>query len=183
MKAVSRGVMATCVISVLLVSSVAWAQEAPKSADSAKALAALLDTGGQDSMAAADPANPGVFFGALYFPGLQLLVVSAKYSVPVLLEQRLEKKEYRDLYLDLMGASEPGTKEFFEDLGANGLVARPRDDEAADAYEKAGKRVSFDRDWKAQGLSEDDYMKVFGEADARYAQILEALLAQAKKGG
>ena len=39
----------------------------------------------------------------------------------------------------------------------------------------------FDGDWKTQQLSEDDYMKAFSAADERYAQILAALLAQAKK--
>ncbi len=39
----------------------------------------------------------------------------------------------------------------------------------------------FDGDWKAQKLSEQDYMKAFSAADERYAQILTALLAQLKK--
>ena len=39
----------------------------------------------------------------------------------------------------------------------------------------------FDGDWKAQKLSEQDYLKAFSTADDRYAQILTALLAQLKK--
>ena len=39
----------------------------------------------------------------------------------------------------------------------------------------------FDGEWKAQKLSEQEYMKAFSSADERYAQILAALLAQLKK--
>ena len=39
----------------------------------------------------------------------------------------------------------------------------------------------FNSDWKAQKMSEQDYMKVFNDADERYAKILTALLAQVKK--
>ena len=37
---------------------------------------------------------------ALYFPGTQLLVISAKYTAPQLLMDRLKKKEFRDIYLE-----------------------------------------------------------------------------------
>jgi len=81
----------------------------------------------------------------------------------------------------LSSASVPGSKVFIEDLGANGLVARPRDEETFDAFEIAGKRTSFDGDWKKQQLSEEDYMKAFSAADQHYREVLAALLAQAKK--
>src|SRR3954447_14343327 len=76
------------------------AQES-KSAPLAKQLAAALDAAKLDSIAAADPDAPDAFAAALYFPGMQFLVVSGKYSVPQLLATRLTKKEYRDVYLDL----------------------------------------------------------------------------------
>ena len=47
--------------------------------------------------------------------------------------------------------------------------------------EMGGKRTMFDGDWKKQKLSEQDYLKAFSAADERYAEILAALLAQAKK--
>jgi hypothetical protein len=52
----------------------ASAQES-KSAALAKQLAAALDAGKLDSIAAKDPDAPDVFVAALYFPGIQLLVV------------------------------------------------------------------------------------------------------------
>ena len=167
-------------ILALTLSSAALAQES-KSAALAKELSAALDAAKLDSVAAKDPSKPDVFFGALYFPATQLLVVSAQYSAPLALIERVAKKDYREAYLDLSSASVPGSKVFIEDLGANGLVAKPKDNEAFDAYEIAGQRTSFDGDWKKQKLSEDDYMKAFAAADERYSQVLTALIAQVKK--
>jgi hypothetical protein len=164
----------------LTIPATALAQES-KSAALAKELSAALDAAKLDSIATKDPAAPDVFFGALYFPSTQLLVVSAQYTAPLHMNETIGKKDYREAYLDLSSASVPASKVFIEDLGANGLVAKPKDNEAFDAYESGGKRISFDGDWKKQQLSEDDYMKAFAAADARYSQVLAALIAQAKK--
>jgi hypothetical protein len=168
------------VVLTMAVSTTALAQES-KSAALTKQLAAALDAAKLDSIAAKDLAKPDVFYGALYFPGIQLLVVSAQYAAPAAMNDRIAKKDYREVYLDLSSASVPGSKVFIEDLGANGLVAKPRDGEAFDAYDVAGKRISFDGDWKKQQLSEEDYMKAFAAADEKYSQMLTALIAQAKK--
>jgi hypothetical protein len=165
---------------VLSLSTAASAQES-KSAPLAKQLAAALDAAKLDSIAAKDPAAPDIFFAALYFPGVQLLVVSGKYSVPQLLTERLVKKEYRDTYLDLNGASVPATKLFLEDPGADGVKAKREENQPFDSYEADGKRMMFDGDWKKQKVSEQDYMKAFSAADERYTQILTALIAQLKK--
>jgi len=50
-----------------------------------------------------------------------------------------------------------------------------------DIVDIGGKQTMFNSDWKAQKLSEQDYQKVFSDADERYAKILAALLAQVKK--
>lgn len=165
---------------VLSLSTAASAQES-KSAPLAKQLAAALDAAKLDSIAAKDPSAPDIFFAALYFPGVQLLVVSGKYTVPQLLTERLVKKEYRDTYLDLNGASVPATKLFLEDPGADGVKARREENQPFDSYEAEGKRLMFDGDWKKQKVSEQDYMKAFSTADERYTQILTALIAQLKK--
>ena len=150
-----------------------------KSAPLAKQLAAALDVAKMDSIAAKDPEAPDVFAAALYFPGMQLLVVSGQYSVPQLLTTRIANKEYRDVYLDLNGAAT--AKTFIEDPGADGLKPKRENNQPFDQAEMAGKRIMFDGDWKAQKVSEQDYLKAFTAADDRYAQILTALLAQLKK--
>ena len=120
-----------------------------------------------------------MFVAALYFPGTQGVIRLREASVPQLLNDRLTKKEYRDVYLDLNGAAT--AKTFIEDPGADGLKAKRESNQPFDQAEMAGKRTMFDGDWKAQKLSEQDYLKACSAADDRYAQILAALLAQVKK--
>jgi hypothetical protein len=177
-----RAVAASAAVAIVLLSfsAIAVAQES-KTAALAKQLAAALDAGKLDSVAAPNPTNPGTFVAALYFAGSQLLVVSAKYSVPQLLNDKLAKKEYRDVYIDLNSASVPETKIFVEDLGADGLKAKREDNQPFDSYESGGKRTSFDNDWKRQKLTEQEYMKIYSTAEDDYAQMLTALLAQVKK--
>jgi hypothetical protein len=169
-----------CAVLTVALASAAAAQDA-KSAALAKELAAALDAAQLDSIAAKDPSSEDTYVGALYFKGLQLLVVSAKYSAPQLLDEKLAKKAYRDVYLDLNSASVPETKVFIEDLGADGLTAEHEDNTPFDAYEAAAKRVSFDEDWQRQQMSEGDYQKTFRQADQDYTHMLTALLAQLKK--
>jgi hypothetical protein len=163
----------------LLLSSGAGAQE-PKSAPLAKQLAMALDASQRESIAAKDPSGPDTYVGALYVPGLELLVVAGKYAAPLLLDERLKKKEYRDTYMDLNGAATAGTKVFVEDVGADGLSAK-RDGSRIDSFEAAGKRTTFDGDWEKQKLTEEEYLKIYASADDRYAKMLTALLAQLKK--
>ena len=178
MKALAQGTLVVAL--VLGLAGTSPAQDS-KSSSLAKQLAAALDAAKLDSIAAKDPAGSDVYVGALYIPGFQLLTVSAKYSAPVLLDGRLGKKEYRDVYMDLNGAAAANTKVFIQDPGADGLRAKRDENQAFDIVEISGKQTMFNSDWKAQKISEQDYLKVFGDADERYAKILTALLAQVKK--
>jgi hypothetical protein len=164
----------------LALASTAYAQDS-KSAALAKQLTAALDAAKLDSIAAKDSSAADTFCAALYFAGGQLLVVSAQYTAPQLLDTRVSRKEYRDTYIDLNSASVPASKVFIQDAGGDGLRARHADGQAADTYELGGKLMVFDGDWKKQKLSEQDYMKAFSSADERYAAILSALIEQLKK--
>jgi len=168
------------VAAVLLLSTPAVAQES-KSAALAKQLSAALDANKLDAIAAKDPSQPDVFCAALYFPNAQLLVVSAKFSAPQILDQRLSKKEYRDTYIDLNSASVASTKIFIMDAGADGLKVKSGDNQAFDTFDEGGKTTAFDGDYKKQKISEQDYQKMFSTADERYSAILTALLSQLKK--
>ena len=178
MQLTQRVVSGLVLLVALTLPAPASAQDS-KSGALAKQLAAALDAGKLDSIAARD-GDADVFVAALYFPG-QLLVISGKYSVPQLLTERLGKKEYRDVYMDLMGAAAADTKIFIQDPGADGLRAKRDENQPFDIVDIAGKQTMFNSEWKAQKLSEQDYQKVFAEADERYAKILTALLAQVKK--
>ena len=120
MTAVARASLGGLLAVVL--SAPAGAQEA-KSAPLAKQLATALDNVKLDSIAARDPSAPDLFVAAFYFPGVQLIVVAAKYTAPALLNEKLNKKEYKEVYSDLNSASVPESKVFIMDLGADGLKA------------------------------------------------------------
>jgi hypothetical protein len=178
MQLTHRVVSGLVLVVALTLPAPASAQDS-KSNPLAKQLAAALTAGKLDSIAARD-GDADVFVAALYFPG-QLLVISGKYSVPQLLAERLGKKEYRDVYMDLMGTAAADTKVFIQDPGADGLRAKRDENQPFDIVDIGGKQTMFNSEWKAQKLSEQDYQKVFTDADDRYAKMLTALLAQVKK--
>ena len=111
--------IAAMTLATVLSSAVAWAQE-PKSSAGARELAQVLAQKKLDAIAARDPAAPDAFVAALYFPG-QLLVMSATYPAPPLLTERLARREYRDVYIEINSASPVASRMFFTDIGADGL--------------------------------------------------------------
>jgi hypothetical protein len=176
----------TCVISAagaLCAAAVCIAAgQDSKSAAIAKELVQTLDAGKLEGIAAADPATPGAFIAALYIPGTQLLVVSARYSAPPLLVDRITAQDFRSVYVDLQSASVRGSKVFIQDQGADGLTARPGGgDQPADSWDEGDKTVAFDGDWKKAKIAEADYTRTYSDADGRYAKMLSTLLAQARQ--
>ena len=117
----------------LLVASVSVPAAAAdsKSTAIAKELVQALDAAKLGAIATADPSNPGVFIAALYIPETQLLVVSAKYSAPPLLVDRINAKDYQAVYVDLQSASVRGSKIFVMDQGADGLLPKLSGDSSA----------------------------------------------------
>jgi hypothetical protein len=144
----------------------------------ARELTGMLDQAKLDSIATRQAGSDDVFVAALYFPG-QLLVISSKYAVPALLNERIAQSKYREAYIDLNVAVDPVTKVFIEDMGADGI--RPLRSATFDIYSKGETRFPFDGDWKKRKLSQDAYMQTFTEADGHYARMLEALIAAMKK--
>ena len=163
---------------LLLAPAVASAQDS-KSAASVVELVKMLDTMKLDSYAVKG-ASPNEYVGALYFPGTQLLVVSAKFDTPYRADSLIEMKNYRDLYIELNSASVPNTKMFVSDLSANGLKAR-KDGNLYDTVDVGGKTYNFDGDWKKAKITEDDYTKAYSTTDEHYTQMIQALLAGLKK--
>jgi hypothetical protein len=169
--------------SAFLVSAPVQAQES-RTAALAKELAGLLDRGKLDSIASREQGSEDRFVAALYFPGAQMLVISAKYAAPPLLNEKIVNRQYREVYLDLNAATDPASRVVIEDFQANGIRPDREDDQPFDFYTKgSGSRVQFDGDYKKQQLSEDAYTKAFAEAEAVYGRMLESLIAQVKGSG
>jgi hypothetical protein len=165
---------------VLATAGSSAAPQDSKSAPLAKELSQALDAAKLDAIAAPDPATGG-FVAALYIPGTQLLVVSGKLPLPDVGTHRISKREFRELYMDLMGAAVAGSRQFAADVSCDGFVARPDGDAAADSWENGTTTLAFEGHRKAK-MKEEDYLKGFSEADAKYAQILQMLIAQMKEG-
>jgi hypothetical protein len=155
------------------------AQES-KSAPLAAELCKLLDAQKLDSIAARQAGDQ--YVGALYFAGTQLLVVKGKFPSFSRMDDLLAKREFKEVYMDLSGASDQQTRAFVMDLGANGLRFKREDNQPFDTVDVGRKSYKFDGEWgdKAK-ITEAEYRKTFAQIDEEYAQMLQTLIAQLKK--
>ena len=151
-------VMLVGVLAVLLNSSNGYAQQ---SAALAEELVQLLNGAQLDAIAAKDSEGTDRYVAALAFPG-QLIVVSARYEVPMYVEAKISNGEYREVYLDLNGASIPDTKVLITDVGADGLMSG---DETADMVDTGSGPALFDGD---------------ADAEMQYVRMLNALISEAR---
>jgi hypothetical protein len=171
----------TCGIVVLVCAGVAAAppERAIRSGALAKQLGAALLEYKLEAIAARDPEKADRFVAALFFPDSQLLVISASYSAPSVLEQKLAQKNYRDVYLDLGMIQFADTSLFFQDMKADGLC-NDRNQTADILYEGSASTI-FDGDWKKHGLSEQEYEQRLADVDQRYSRLLELLLMELRR--
>lgn len=146
----------------------------------AKELGTLLEQKKLDSIAARMPGDDNRFVAALYYPNSQLLVVSAEYSVPVLLQEHIWGHRYRDVYSALHSGGSTDGKFFVYDMAANGIPPTSAEPGNDVVYENGVQQVMINGDWRAQKLSKDEYQKRVDAADPRYAKMLEALVTQLK---
>jgi hypothetical protein len=150
-----RRLAAVCALAVVVgAGGPALAQE---SAGLATELAELLSAAGLEAIAAKDTEGTDRFVAALAFPG-QLLVVSARYEVPMYVEAKIVRAQYREVYIDLNAASIAETKVLITDIGADGLSE-------ADMVDTGSGPSPYDGDTSA---------------DAQYARMLSALIEQAR---
>ncbi len=163
--------------------TVGAAAQEPKSAAPAKELAQLLASKKLESIAARMPDSREEFVGALAFPG-QLMVVWAKTTAPSVVNEKLMRKDYKEVYIDLNSASVVESRHFVTDLGPDGLRAKPEQKQGpADSHDVGAKSMRFDGSWREDKMSEADYMKAHAEADAAYAKAVQALIDEIKKAG
>lgn len=155
-----RRVAVVVALAAFAVTGQAQAQES-ESAPLAAELTELLGAAGLDAIAAPDTADEDRFVAALAFPGT-LLVVSAQLEVALYVERKIADGQYREVYIDLNAASIPETKVLITDTGADGLSGG---DDSADMVDTGAGAARYDGD---------------AEADAQYARMLRALIAEAR---
>jgi hypothetical protein len=168
------------VFALLLVPAPLLAQDS-KSASLAAELGKLLDQAKLDHVAAKMETGTDQYVGAMYFSGSQLLVVAAKYPSAPRMNYLLGEKNYKEMYLDLSSATDPKTRVFVMDLGANGLRFKRENNQPFDTVDKDGKSVAFDGEWGRAKISEEEYRKTYSATDEHYSQMLQSLIAQLKK--
>ena len=155
------------------------AQES-KSAPLAAELCKLLDAQKLDSIAARQAGDQ--YVGALYLSGAQLLVVKGKFPSASRMDDLLTKREFKEVYMDLSGATDQQTRQFVMDLGANGLRFKREENQPYDTVDVGSKTYKFDGEWGGKAkITEEEYRKSYAQIDEEYAQMLQALIAQLKK--
>lgn len=157
---ICRRVTVVLLLVAVAVAGQAQAQDS-ESAPLAAELAELLTAAGMGAIAAQDTEGDDRFVAALAFPG-SLLVVSARYEVPLYVEQKIAAGEYREVYIDLNAASIAETKVLITDTGADGLSSG---DDSADMVDTGTGPARYDGDMAA---------------DAQYSRMLRALIAEAR---
>jgi hypothetical protein len=175
-----RGVSVVCawVVAVGIPVSVAAQAPASSSATATAELVKLLEERKLD--AAAGRLGADEFVGAMYFPGSQLLVLSAKTSVPNRMVYHLLQKAYKDLYVELNGAVDRESRVFVSDLGADGLKFRHARGEVPDSVEAGSETMTLNGEWRKAKISEAEYAKRYQEHDEHYKRMVEALLVELK---
>ena len=105
----------------IFVPAVAMGQ-ASQSEARAKQLTALMTSQQETALAAKDD-DTGAVVAALLYPGVQLLVVSARPDSTEDIDDRLTRGEFEDVYAMLMDGALRNTRLFFQDLDIDGLHA------------------------------------------------------------
>ena len=166
--------------SMLLVSALA-AQHA-RSEPLARELIGLMVDQKLGAVAIKDPDTPDRFVAALVFPDVQLLVVSARYPVPSILEDELTRRQYQDVYAALQQTPLQESKIYVQDLKADGLHAKS--DGSVDAIvEGRTDETVFDGHPGKRKVSEAAYLEKFAASDALYTRLLTLLVDSMKRTG
>ena len=146
-------------------SFVSQAQPA-SSASLVEQLKQLMDDQELSAIAAQDPTKENHFVAALYFSGRQVLAVSAPYSAPLIMSEKLDNEDYRNVYIDLSSASDPAALFFVDDFGADGLQAGSATEGPRDSAIRGGQQVAL------------DVSDLYAQADQDYAEILRLLIGK-----
>ena len=179
---------AVVVMAMATVTGIGAQTPASVSTEKAKELASLMAAKKLESFAARDGDETQRYVAVLVIPNLQLLLVSSKYTQKNDIEYSLYTKNYHTAYQDLRSGVFGSERFFVDDAELNGLVAVPGRNPQHDAIMIEKDRYIFDGlfgDGKGRNAKKpltEAYMKTYSDADARYARLLDVLIAQLKTG-
>ena len=126
----------------------------------------LMDDQELSAIAAQDSSKENHFVAALYFSGRQVLAVSAPYSAPLIMSEKLDNGDYQNVYIDLSSASDPEARFFVNDFGADGLQAGSATEGPRDSVNRGGQEVAL------------DVSDLYAQADQDYAEIIRLLIGK-----
>jgi hypothetical protein len=150
--------------------------DSSKSAAAAADLVAALDQRKLDVISTRLPGQQDRYVAAMRLAGTGLMVIEGRYTVPVLINERIWRGDHREAYVMLNSASPSEGRRFIQDLGTPGLHEIPASGQPFDLlYDSGALWLKLDGDWAGQKLSREEYSKRFAEADERYAASLAAL--------
>jgi hypothetical protein len=149
-----------------------------RSTDSVKTLLTSMSGKQLQAIAVRHPAEPGRYVAARLYPGVQLLLISAKTDATAYMDAKLAERAYAEVYVALHQGI-PESKLFIQDMGADGL--RGGDGGLADiVYERGKDQHVLNGDHRAARMSSSEYSKLVADTDSRYAELLTILIEAAK---
>ncbi len=159
------------------VTTVASSQQGSRSSAPAAELIAALQERKLEAISARDPDQAGAFVAALYVPASQLLlVVRGRHSAPAAIDKYIADRNHMDAYLALNSTEGKAGRFFVMDVNADGLRRDCAPGESFDStIWNGGDQISFDGNWRVQGLTAAGFDARFAEDDGRYARLLQVL--------
>lgn len=167
----------------------AQALPAPTSPARVKELVALLQSKKLEAFAVKDAAETGRFIAVYLVPNVQLMLISAGYERPTDVEYRIYTKDFTNAYAELNSSVLAKDKVFFQDALCDGLF--PKTTNGAEDIVTTGttKRV-FNGDFNdpkkkpdPKKISQEEYVKAFTDADAKYTSLVTMVVEDLKKLG
>lgn len=173
-----RVILTAVCLSALVYGTSAAQSDSSRSPDLARQLVSAMTSRHLDTIAAADPDEPGRFIAALAFPDVQLLVVSSRHRSVDYLKQQIAKRQFREVYGILQEGAD-ADRLFFYDMGCDGLQSGGENVDVL--YQGKDQQTRFDGNWEAQSLSEAEYTLRLTQAAEKYDRALMVLLDAVKR--
>ena len=151
----------------------------PKSAQLVKELVDAMTQRQLTAIATRHPKESDRYVAAMLFPGVQLLLVSARSSSPAYIESQLSTSGGDAAVYAALHQGATDGKIFIQDMGCDGL--RGGVGGLADVvYTDGVNERILNGDHKAARLSREAYARVAQQTEAEYSALLGSLLEAAK---